>query len=289
MPLHIRSLLLIAFPMAILSALAGCGLPSARVYEQTTAFTIPHQPATGLNVQTRNGSVEVRRPAQGAAEATEVTVEARLAMTTRDRLEGTTISANRTSSGTLEIRALPPDGRWYPREGCSFEIQIPDTAGVTVRTGNGRIELSGASGPARLTTSNGRIVVENHDGDVSAETSNGAVRIINATGVIKARTSNGAITARPAPSSAAASAPLDLRTSNGAITVQLPPGFAGRFDMSTSNGSIQVAERLSARLHRSGRSAATVSLGEGEEQIVSRIRTSNGGIRIDAAAAGPGS
>jgi hypothetical protein len=263
--------------LATLLLLGGCttGCMQVALHEQTTTFDVAHVSGKGLRVETNNGAIAVR-----AAGQEEVTITATLRMTSSDRLERTTISAQRTDAGVLEIAAIPPDGGWRGREGCSFEILIPDTGegGVRARTSNGRIELAGLGGPATLRTSNGRITVDRHDGAVSATSSNGAIVARDFTGPLRASTSNGAITARPAAESPG---PLDLRTSNGAIALELPRQFAGRLDMRTSNGSVRVAEALNARLHRSGRSSALVSLGDPSGgEVTSEIRTSNGRITV---------
>jgi hypothetical protein len=254
------------------------------LHEQTASFNVPAEGATGLKVSTRNGAVKVL-PWAGET----IAITAHLKMQSSGRLEQTTISAERTPAGMLEIAALPPGGRWESREGCSFEIQVPAAGmviqNVDIRTYNARIEIAGLAGEAFLNTSNGRITVNGHDGPVSAETSNGSVTITGVRGPVKVHTSNGSIRTQLLPDG---HGPLDVRTSNGAITLQLPRQFAGTLDLRTSNGSISVSNALRARLHRSTRSTAMVSLnvddaGEGRAPQ-SRIRTSNGSISIEEVA-----
>lgn len=262
-----------------LTFLSGCMTGCiGRTHEQTTSFTLPPPPeASGISVETRNGAVTIRR-----AQTDRIAIEARLVMTSPERLEQTTITANRSEAdGTLEVKAIPPGNSWRSREGCSFNIEIPETSSVNVRTSNGRIEITGLAGPATLKSSNGRIIVGDHDGDVSAESSNGRIEITDATGRIRVRTSNGAVSIRPGVAGGDLSPLLDVRTSNGAITVQLPSTFVGRMQMRTSNGSINVDEGLHARLHRTSRRIALVSFGAAEDQSeLSELRTSNGSITV---------
>jgi DUF4097 and DUF4098 domain-containing protein YvlB len=270
--------LLTALVLTGVIPLAGCVVGRAgAVHQQTTTFSVPHTTGAGLKVYTRNGSIVVRQ-----ADGPDVTVEARLAMTSELRLQQTTISARRNAAGFLEVAATPPGGRWDSNEGCSFEILIPDTAGLDLRSGNGRIELSDLGGHATLHTSNGRIIVRGHDGEISAHTSNGPVRLEEFTGPAKVRTSNGAVTLSPAPS---CPGPLDVRTSNGAISLNLPASateraLAGRMELHTSNGSINIARSVEARLNRAGRSFAEITLGDAPGAGTSQLRTSNGSIAI---------
>jgi hypothetical protein len=261
-------------------ALSGCvGVGS--LHEQTASFQVESQSPTALSVSTRNGAVRVE-PWAGST----IAITAHLKMTTPARLEQTTISAERTPAGLLEITAIPPDGRWASREGCSFEILVPaggTIQNVDIRTHNARIEITGLGGEAHLNTSNGRITVNGHDGPVSAETSNGSITVTGATGAVKAHTSNGTIRAQLAAENAG---PLDVRTSNGAITLHLPREFAGMLDLRTSNGAVTVSPALRAQLLRHSRSTALVSMNveEGREgESASRIHTSNGSITVEEA------
>lgn len=272
------ALVALVLSVCLLAGCAGGGCSAGR-HEQTAAFSVPHDseaPAPRLSVQSRNGAIAVRQ-----ADGTEIAIEAKLVMSTAARLEGTTISVNREADGTLRVVALPPDGQWRSREGCSFDISIPATSGLDLRTANGRIEVAGLSGPATLRTSNGRITVRGHDGDVSAESSNGAVQLLDVAGSLRAVSSNGAIVAR----AAAGEHPIDVQTSNGSVTLELPWDFAGRLELRTSNGSINVADDVAARLHSRSRRSADVSIGNG--RTVSRVQTSNGAIAIRRSQSGP--
>jgi hypothetical protein len=264
--------------------LAGCAGSIGSPHEQTASFNLPAESPVALKVSTRNGSVNV---ALWSGET--IAVTAHLKMQSSQRMEETTISVERSEAGVLEIVALPPGGHWGSREGCSFEIQVPDSGtavhSAEIRSSNGRIEISGLSCEAMLRTSNGRIIVADHDGPLSAETSNGSVTITGANGAVKAHTTNGAIRAQLAAGNAG---PLDLRTSNGAITLQLPREFAGLLDLRTSNGSVTVSPALRAHLLRHSRSTALVSMnveqGRGYDgEDASRIRTSNGSITVEEA------
>lgn len=252
-------------------ALFGCTnfLP---VKEQVTTITVPHSSGGGLDVTTRNGVIIVR-----AEPRADVQIIATLRMTTDDRLAGTTITANRDAAGTLLVAATPPGGTWMGSEGCGFEITMPDVRGITARSSNGRIEVSGTAGDADLRTSNGAIIVKKHAGKVSADTSNGRIELSDVSGPVTADTSNGAVRVSLSPQNAG---PVDIDTSNGSVTLEIGAAFAGTITASTSNGSVRGPTQgpSTFAFEKSGRSKATLRVGTGGES--SAIRSSNGGITI---------
>jgi len=252
-------------------SLSGCTnlIP---VKEQVTTITVPHSAGGGLDVAARNGFIVIK-----SSPRADIQIIATLRMTTDDRLAGTTISANRDAAGTLIVAATPPGGNWLGSEGCSFDITMPDVNGVSARSGNGRIEITGTAGPATLQTSNGAIFVNQHAGSLNAKTSNGRIEVAGVTGAVKADTSNGAVRVALSPQNAG---PVDIDTSNGAVTLEIGPSFAGTVSASTSNGSVTGPKHgpTSFAFEKTGRTKAKLRVGSGGES--STIRSSNGSISI---------
>jgi DUF4097 and DUF4098 domain-containing protein YvlB len=205
-------------------------------------------------------------------------------METVERLEATTISANRQPDGTLLVTAIPPEGGWRSSEGCGFEVATPGASGVTVSTDNGGIDVRGCAGLARLNASNGAVIVHDAGGAVEAETSNGRVEVHGSHGAVSAKTSNGAIVVDLAPDSPG---PISAGTSNGSINLTLSPAYRGTLVVSTPNGTLHLPDAGEGiTIRRDGKKTATLAVGEGGGS--SDARTSNGAISVTRARATPG-
>jgi hypothetical protein len=256
-------------PLALVLGVGLAGCSHMAMHEQTVTVEAPHLPATAVDIQAHNGSIQVQRGSGSGA-----VIIATLRMTTDDRLGGTTITATRDARQALIVRAEPPKGGWRSRESVAFRVEVPEAVGVKAATSNGKISLQGLSGPAELKTSNGGIVAEGHQGSLRATTTNGGVRVELVTGSVDIRTSNGAVTIRLERDAAG---PVKVRTSNGRVTLRLGEGFGGTIDASTSNGGVSFPS--DARVERKGRTSARIALGVGGGE--SEIATSNGSITIE--------
>jgi hypothetical protein len=266
---RIRRFLLLAGCAGVLSLLGGCGL-AGPLHTQEVTINAPQTGAGGIDVAAHNGSVTITR-----VQGSQVTIVATLKMQTEERLGAMQVTATRDADQTLVIRADPPQG-WKNREGVSFDITIPEASGVKASSGNGRITISGLSGPADLGTSNGAIHLRGHDGPVKARTSNGAIEGEGISGPVEARTSNGAIEIALTDSNAG---PAKLRTSNGAVRLEVGPAFAGDLEVDTSNGSINVPDGgAGVELKSLRRGSASLRFGSGGS--ASEIDTSNGSVRV---------
>ena len=98
---------------------------------------------------------------------------------------------------------------------ASYEIAVPETVRVSVRTTSGDVRMSGFRGSAAVVTRSGNVNVEAYCGfDLSATSRSGDLRV------------------------AAACAPqhLSLKTGGGDVTAQVPPG---RYRLSTSAGEAE--------------------------------------------------
>lgn len=253
--------------------LTGC-IVGLDTKEQVTTIPVPHVSGSGLKVTTRNGHIYVKK-----SDGSDIQIVATLRMVSDERLHGTTISANRDSSGVLVIEATPPDGSWKSSEGCAFDISIPDAKDVTLKSSNGAIQAAGLSGAAELESSNGSVTVSSHNGPVHAKTSNGRIDVSGAAGPVQCSTSNGTVNV-----SLAGPGPADIHTSNGSITLEIGKGFVGTIAAKTSNGSISTPSGApgfpSFEVQRESKHRAKVTLGPGP---ASELQTSNGSVTIKLA------
>jgi hypothetical protein len=96
---------------------------------------------------------------------------------------------------------------------ASYELAVPETVAVTVRTTDGSVRMTGFRGTASVQTGAGSVDVEAYCGfDLAARTGSGDVRI----------------TAACSPRH------LDVSTGSGDATAQVPPG---RYRISASSGA----------------------------------------------------
>lgn len=273
------------------SALGGCMISqdswSSNVERKTVSLDIEHVSGSAIDVESENGAVVVR----ASDDAQSVTVSAEIRAKTVERLEATKIVASRNDQGALVLRVEWPDNKREGSEGVSFDVTLPDAHGVTISTGNGRIELEDLSGDANLETSNGRIMVSDHDGPVFASTSNGRIEVRDIGGEARLRTSNGRVIAEDV------GGPVDIVTSNGSIEIELEDGVQGACSAKTSNGSIDfgVGKSMKASLDLSTSNGKIVVNRGGESMSFKRsarielngggptctLSTSNGSITVE--------
>lgn len=280
--------------LAVCSLLAACTWDLAR-FKDSKTITAPAMADHGLIVETRNGSVTVTR-----ADVSEVMIAAEVRAQTEERAKAAKVRAERDASGTLIVGIDWPGGSAMGGEGATFDIRVPSARGVVIKTGNGRISLTGCAGPADLRTSNGTIIVDDHDGPVTAQSSNGEINLDFVEGAIDAQTSNGRITITDAAAAVKArtsngrvrialtndnAGPVEAKSSNGTMTLMVGPAFAGELHASTSNGGVTIADgavKGAKTIEKARASARIVFAASGGE---STLRTSNGAITIDVAPA----
>ena len=275
------------------SFLPGCiivanGSSDSPRYTETRTVRVPIAPGSGVDVKTRNGSVEI---ASSGASTSEAVVTATLSARSQQRLDETRVVAEAVGN-KIDVRVEWPSNRAQSGEGCSFRIDTPNPTNIDVKTSNGRISLRDSAGHAELDTSNGSIRVMNHGGDVNATTSNGRIELRDIAGAADANTSNGNIdlvnvSGRAFASTSNASAlvhladnspgPVQIRSSNGSIDLAIGRNFTGDLRLATSNGRIRFDSPVQVQDMESNRSA-TLRFGTGG--AASSAVTSNGSITI---------
>ena len=260
-----------------------------------------------LSVETFNGTVEVSGWDQDT-----VDVSGTKFGPTQQAADDLKIQTDSTPD-SLSIRAVRPSerrGSW----GARFVIKMPRRAVLdSIKTSNGQVHISDATGPVRVRTSNGAVRIQSFDGGVDAQTSNGTLEFTDVKGEVVARTSNGRIHAENLSGSlqastsngsitanlaAATDRPLRLETSNGGVDVTLPSKFDNDVRINSSNAAItlHLPATTNARVQARTNNAAVTSdfdvrsegrygknrldgvIGNGGPLL--DLSTSNGGIRL---------
>ncbi len=279
------------------AALASGGCVSwmdSHLDREARTISASYSPSAALRVETENGRITVDRGGQDA-----VTIVAELRARTVERLAQTRILADMVGD-ELFVRVEWPDGRRLGNEGCTFEITTPGADGFTLTSSNGRITATGLSGEGRADSSNGAIRIADHAGDAHAETSNGSITLERIAGDASADTSNGRVTVEHVAGALdvstsngsvhlrlvdSSTGPFRVRTSNGGVTVVLGDAFSGRIDMETNNGRVQIGGGLRTTTVEMSKESGVIVVGSGAG-AESRIRTSNGSIRVSGEDAG---
>lgn len=256
--------------------------------EESRVETIAHLPGSAIRVNASNGSIKVIQADRG-----DVKIVSHLQLTSALRSEDTRVVADRDNEGVPEVRVDWAEGKKKNREGCSFEIEVPDGSGVELRTSNGAIVLSGLEGQASLNTSNGKIDVFDHRGPLNARTSNGTIVVREIDGPVDLKSSNGRISVNEVGGSVKAitsnggvgiafnpesQGPVEARFSNGSITLNISSNFSGELYAKTRNGAVRTENLPEAQLISLGKNEARLRFGDPIE--ASTVTTSNGSIRL---------
>jgi len=204
---------------------------------------------TGVDVQIDSGRVEVVGMAATAAKVDRVRHYLRKAPS----LEETLVD------GILRIRGTCPN---FVALGCAVDVrvQVPASATVRVRTGDGSVSVDGMVKGAEVTTSAGAVRLVRSAGPLSATTSAGSIEGVDlAPAFLDARTHAGRIRM----SLTEPAGRVDLRTDAGSIDLALPGD--GPYRVTTDTGA--------------GKVAVTVARDPSSERAVT-ARTDAGSIRI---------
>ena len=161
-----------------------------------------------------------------------------------------------TSGG--HVQAQGPRSSGDTGWSVSFEIFVPQSTNLTLKTVNGGITVSDIRGSLRFEATNGGVNLARLAGDVDGSTVNGGISL-----ELAGTTWDGS--------------QVQVTTRNGGINVSVPANYSARFQTETVNGSLrsEFPLTLSGDL-RSGSQA--FSIGAGGPLI--HVATTNGAVRL---------
>ena len=275
---------MIRFLTPVLAALALTTAAQAAVtIEKPFHQSYPLKSGGTLEVENTNGGVTVE-----AWDRAEVQVDAvkKIKAASNEKAEEIAKQIKidvQQSAGRIHIETqMPKSGTgimdWLTgneaNANVTYKIKAPRDVVAKLVSTNGGLRLVGTRGRADLETVNGGVTVERTEGEVRVETTNGGITVINAAGALEGSTTNGGITAQLDR----VDGDINLETTNGAVTLKVPRDLRANLDVATSNGGIHsdldVAGGEKGRKHLSGE----INGGGG----LVKIRTTNGGVRIEA-------
>jgi hypothetical protein len=229
-------------------------------------FNFPMKPGGRLSVESFNGGVEISAWDQDA-----IDISGTKYAPTSELADAMKVDVDHAPD-SVSVRA-ERQYEWRGNHGVRFAIKVPrGTVLERIATSNASINVSDASGPARLKSSNGAIRVEKFRGNLDAQTSNSVIELDQIDGDAVAHSSNGRIRAEGIRGSLdvdtsnnsvtanveRADRPVRVETRNGSIDLTLPAGFTGGVRARTNNNGITlrmadpVNARVTARTSNSG-------------------------------------
>ncbi len=229
--------------------------------------TVTVSPGVEISLVNTNGNVEVLTWDRDSVEiVAEKKVRSRGSTSAREALDAIEIRLDE-SSGGLDIETHLPSSStgmmsWlfgrHVDASVSYELRVPASAHLDVRTVNGSVSSDGPEGEQTLRSTNGRITVEDAGGSVRASTTNGSIKVE----VVEA----------------ASDADIEASTTNGSITLHIPADLRGRIQARTVNGSVRTEIPVTLDGSASKRRLNADLNGGGAARI--GLRTTNGSIRI---------
>jgi DUF4097 and DUF4098 domain-containing protein YvlB len=266
------------FTLAVSAALALPGLPLSAQLQDNTEHqltcdnggrdneTVRHcemreqsYPSIGrLNVDAgHNGAVSVKGAFRG-----DVLVRARVETNANNEAAAASMASQVSIDGSGgQVHANGPQTGENASWSVSYEIFVPQTSDLTLKTHNGAVSISDVRGALRFDVNNGAVRLKRVAGDVGGTTVNGAIQADLAGGTWDGRQ-------------------LEITTHNGAVSVTMPSYYSAHIKTETGNGRIQsdFPMTVSGDLRPQN---LDFNLGSGGPLI--HVTTGNGAIRLKRA------
>jgi hypothetical protein len=201
-----------------------------------------------------NGGVTVKGWLQGG-----VLVRARVEASGDTQSEADSMAAGVSIDGSGgQVRARGPESGRRSWWSVSYEIFVPQTTDVTLKSVNGGITMSDVRGQLRFDVVNGGVHLTRVAGDITGESVNGGIQVELAGAMFEGRQ-------------------IDVKTHNGGVTLAMPSHFSAHVQAETGMGHVQSdfpvtmsGELMPRRLD--------FNVGSGGPLI--HIATTNGGVRV---------
>ncbi|WP_198543281.1 sensor domain-containing protein [Pseudofrankia sp. BMG5.36] len=164
------------------------------------------------------------------------------------------VAGEATADGGVALTAHCRGGI-FDQCAVNYALTVPRGARLTLRTGDGSVDVSGVAGPVSLRTGGGSVRVTDTTGPVTARTGDGGIDVSRSSGSLDLRTGNGGITGGDLTSPSATvrtgdgrialtfdTAPSDVSatTGDGGIIIALPEDGPYRVDATTGDGRTRV-------------------------------------------------
>ncbi len=219
--------------LAILSVcLFALALP-ARADEWSKTYKLSGKP--NLRIETTDADIRVTTWDQP-------TIEAKV-VTTRYKIGDAGIHIEEHQAGdsvTIDVRY--PHHELYLGFGShrvDIIIQMPREGRVDLKTGDGKIDLSGLKGDMDLHTGDGSVELESVDGRLHASTGDGHITAHGRFDELDLKTGDGHVDVTAAHGSTVANS-WRLETGDGSVSLEIPPDLSADVSLHTSDGHIDL-------------------------------------------------
>jgi len=157
------------------------------------------------------------------------------------------------------------------------DIHMPREGRVSLRTGDGSIQLANFKGNMELESGDGHQEIDGADGNLRARTGDGHIRAMGRFDALELSTGDGRVEARALTGSTMSSS-WSVRTGDGSVTLELPATFAADVDLHTSDGHISLDIPVSVE-GRLGEKNIHGKINGGGNLLT--VHTGDGSIRIE--------
>jgi DUF4097 and DUF4098 domain-containing protein YvlB len=159
-----------------------------------------------------------------------------------------------------QISASGPEMSENQSWSVSYEVFVPRSADLSLKTHNGGISIADVRGNIQFDAMNGGINLTNLAGDVEGQTQNGGLNV-HLTG------------------SHWDGAKLNARTTNGGVNVAMPSAYNAHFETATVNGHLNANFDVTVHGNISDASKKlSIDIGSGGPTV--HVETVNGGVNI---------
>jgi DUF4097 and DUF4098 domain-containing protein YvlB len=159
-----------------------------------------------------------------------------------------------------QISASGPEMSENQSWSVSYEVFVPRSADLSLKTHNGGISIADVRGSIQFDAMNGGVNLKNLAGDVEGHTENGGLNV-----TLTGTHWDGA--------------KLDARTTNGGVNVSMPQNYSAHFETATVNGHLNANFEMTVHGNISDLSKKLVTdLGSGGPTV--HVETTNGGVNI---------
>ena len=216
-------------------------------------FSVPVVGSALIVDATPNGGISVR-----GWDRAEIQVRARVTANADTQQEADAIAA--------DVRVLSDGGRvrsegrsWVSQGGwsVSFEVMAPAQHGLTLRSKNGGISVTGVHA------------------DIDIETNNGGITLSGVNGEVRGRTNNGGVQIDLSGDSWIGQG-LDVQTHNGGVRLSVPDGYSAHLEAATTNGGLRCDFPVTVQ----GTLGKDFAADLGRGGVPLKIRTVNGGVSV---------
>lgn len=163
----------------------------------------------------------------------------------------------RVDAGAGQVHATGPAERDRTGWSVSYEIFVPQTTDLDLKTHNGGIHIADVRGQIRFEAVNGGVHLSRIAGDVSGSTVNGGLHVELTGASWEGRQ-------------------LEANTENGGVTIDMPENYSAHIRTETVNGGIRSEFPVTVR----GRLDHNLDFNVGTGGPLIHVSTTNGGVRI---------